>query len=134
MFTHLARAADALEHAQEDEDPSSKEAQGQGPPDRAWVMEALTVHYTQHSLTATYKTTSATTTNNNKKKLLPNLLKLIFDLHLISSSVFGLNSTLEIELHYRPHRRKPTTLWASQWGLLFFFTFKLSSPLVALFT
>lgn len=73
LFAHLARAADALEHAQEDEDPSSKEAQGQGPPHRAGVVEALTVHYTQHTLTATYKTTSSTTA---KKQLSPNQLKL----------------------------------------------------------
>lgn len=52
VLIHLARAADALEHTQEDDEPGSQEAQGQGPPDRAWVMKALTVYYTQHPLTA----------------------------------------------------------------------------------
>lgn len=51
MLIHLARAADALEHTQEDDDPGSQEAQGQGPPDWAWVMKTLTVYYTQHTLT-----------------------------------------------------------------------------------
>ena len=51
---HLARAADALEHTQEDYDPGGQEAQGQGPADRARVVEALTVHYTQHTLAATH--------------------------------------------------------------------------------
>lgn len=54
VLVHLARAADALEHTQEDDDPSSQEAQGQGPPDRARVMEALAVYYTQHTLTTTH--------------------------------------------------------------------------------
>lgn len=52
VLVHLARAADALEHTQEDDDPSSQEAEGQGPPDRAWVMKALTVYHTQHTLAA----------------------------------------------------------------------------------
>jgi len=47
---HLARAADALEYTQEDDDPGSQEAEGQGPADRARVMEALTVYDTQHLL------------------------------------------------------------------------------------
>lgn len=47
---HLAGAADAFEHAQENEDPSSQEAQGQGPAHRARIMEALTVYDTQHAL------------------------------------------------------------------------------------
>lgn len=53
VLVHLARAADALEHAQEDDDPSGQEAQGQGPPDGARVVKALAVYYTQHTLTAT---------------------------------------------------------------------------------
>ena len=51
VLVHLARAADALEHAKEDDDPGSQQAQGQGPPDRARVVKALAVHYTQHTLT-----------------------------------------------------------------------------------
>lgn len=51
VLIHLARAADALEHTEEDDDPGSQEAEGQGPPDRTRVMKALTVNYTQHTLT-----------------------------------------------------------------------------------
>lgn len=50
-LVHLARTADALEHTQEDDNPSCQEAQGQGPPDRARIVKALAVHYTQNSLT-----------------------------------------------------------------------------------
>ena len=52
MLLHLARAADALEHAEEDDDPSSQEAQGQLPAHGAGVMEALAVHDAQNALTA----------------------------------------------------------------------------------
>lgn len=47
---HLAGAADPFEHAQEDEDPSSQEAEGQGPAHRAWVVKALAVYDAQHAL------------------------------------------------------------------------------------
>lgn len=60
VLIHLARAADALEHAQEDDDPGSQEAQGQGPPDRARVMKPLAVHYTQHTLTARHTSQAQT--------------------------------------------------------------------------
>lgn len=56
VLYHLARAADALEHAKEDDDPGSQEAESQGPPDRTRVMEALTVHHTQNTLTGTQHT------------------------------------------------------------------------------
>lgn len=51
VLIHLARAADALEHTEKDDDPGSQEAQGQGPSDRARVIEAIAVYYTQHFLT-----------------------------------------------------------------------------------
>lgn len=51
VLHHLARTADALEHAQEDDDPRCQQTQGQGPPHRAWIVKALTVYYTQDLLT-----------------------------------------------------------------------------------
>lgn len=51
VLIHLARAADALEHTQEDDDPGCQEAEGQLPSDRTRVMKALTVYNTQHLLT-----------------------------------------------------------------------------------
>lgn len=51
VLLYLARATDALEHTEKDDDPGSQEAQGQGPSDRARVIKAITVYYTQHFLT-----------------------------------------------------------------------------------
>ena len=55
VLVHLARAADALEHTEENDNPGSQEAQGQLPPNRTRVMKAFAVHHTQHTLTTTHK-------------------------------------------------------------------------------
>ncbi|KAG7223262.1 hypothetical protein INR49_015618, partial [Caranx melampygus] len=46
------RSKETERSCREDYDPGSQEAQGQGPPDRARVMKALTVYDSQDSLTA----------------------------------------------------------------------------------
>ena len=63
MLVHLPGAADALQHAEEDDDPRSQQAEGQGPPHRPRVVEALAVHYTKHLLTKekTHRATSVKT-------------------------------------------------------------------------
>lgn len=79
VLIHLAGAADALEHAQEDDDPGGQEAQGQGPPDRARVMKSLAVHYTQHALTTRHTSqtqTFKTATPLATPAVLPRLLRI----------------------------------------------------------
>lgn len=49
---HLARAADALQHAEENHDPGRQQAQGEGPLHGAGVPEAGAVRHPQHLLAA----------------------------------------------------------------------------------
>lgn len=51
---HLARTADALQHAEEDEDPGHHQAKGKGPLHRARVPKAGAVGHPQHPLSAVW--------------------------------------------------------------------------------